>query len=785
MENTFLNEEQFKDIFNSHIKIETYPKTIESLFSSRKLNRINYKPYYQRNYVWDDSKATYFIESILLGTEIPPLIFFKDGQQTEVIDGRQRFETIKRFLNGDFGLAKNGLTALYDLAKKDMRALQQESPHIHQAFLDAKVRIIEFELVNNPPSNPIVIDKLKKEIFARYNTGITPLTRSAIDNAFYDSDGLSSFFKSKLRKDESLRVDISSLFLRQVGDNDPEIETLMQFIRKSFVLFRFPIKYYASGKARTELVEKFYEHVYGSNENPEEIFRNFSSKVKLVNVVRQKMMEKKSTILPNRLFWECLLWAINVLEQEKISCDALTSDDLISHLVRLYENDPAAFDSTQSHYYLKILKRFNQFASFLEERFEAPILPYVMGDAEWKERVDEVRTVEIDAKTELEKLETLRITKPDPSRNSVEDIHRAMSRLRFLVRPSYQRSEVVNLMKASAIIESILLGIMLPAIFIYKRKDGISEVIDGQQRILTILGFVGEQYLDENRTLCYSKNNRFKLKDLRILKHLNGKGFADLDSELKDKIWEFELLVVEIEERLNPQFNPVDLFIRLNDKPYPIREHSFEMWNSWVDKDIIDLIKKIFNERKEWFYVQNVNREQFRDRMGNEELLTILAYFDYQLGQDKQISHFLDIHQKGERINARVKQKKNVTALLNEATEKAEVKAHFLFSINNVADFLDKIVILLDSRQGNQTDIKGKLDNLLASGSKRTYYQRTFQDIYILWSILNSFSPEILTLPETYVKVESLFRYMKKIPTDMIDNNLGLKHFVQRLYEIT
>ena len=62
-----------------------------------------------------------------------------------------------------------------------------------------------------------------------------------------------------------------------------------------------------------------------------------------------------------------------------------------------------------------------------------------------------------------------------------------MGKNRFMIRPSYQRSEVINLSKASAIIESILLGIPLPAIFIYKKTNGISEVIDGQQRLLTII----------------------------------------------------------------------------------------------------------------------------------------------------------------------------------------------------------------------------------------------------------------------------------------------------------
>ena len=46
--------------------------------------------------------------------------------------------------------------------------------------------------------------KVKKEIFGRYNSGITPLKKSEIDNAVYDNDDLSNIFKSELKKDSVL-----------------------------------------------------------------------------------------------------------------------------------------------------------------------------------------------------------------------------------------------------------------------------------------------------------------------------------------------------------------------------------------------------------------------------------------------------------------------------------------------------------------------------------------------------------------------------------------------------
>ena len=96
---------ELNEIFENLIKIEPKVVSIETLFNNEDtLNNTKYDPDYQRNYVWDDEKATYFIESILLGTEIPPIIYFRNGDNIEIIDGRQRYQTILRFLNNQFKL---------------------------------------------------------------------------------------------------------------------------------------------------------------------------------------------------------------------------------------------------------------------------------------------------------------------------------------------------------------------------------------------------------------------------------------------------------------------------------------------------------------------------------------------------------------------------------------------------------------------------------------------------------------------------------------------------------
>ena len=100
-----------RDALDKHLNARSLSKSISTLLESKR-KTIDFSPYYQRNYVWDNHKATFFVESILLGIEVPPLIMFipaNNKKKYEVIDGRQRFETLKRFFEGDFKLTKKGL----------------------------------------------------------------------------------------------------------------------------------------------------------------------------------------------------------------------------------------------------------------------------------------------------------------------------------------------------------------------------------------------------------------------------------------------------------------------------------------------------------------------------------------------------------------------------------------------------------------------------------------------------------------------------------------------------
>lgn len=59
------------------------------------------------------------------------------------------------------------------------------------------------------------------------------------------------------------------------------------------------------------------------------------------------------------------------------------------------------------------------------------------------------------------------------------------------IRPEFQRFIRWSTRQKSRLIESILLGIPLPSIFVLERQDSVWELIDGLQRMSTILHFMG------------------------------------------------------------------------------------------------------------------------------------------------------------------------------------------------------------------------------------------------------------------------------------------------------
>lgn len=722
-----MSETILKDIFEQRIKIESKVRSILSLFfNPTTVDKTDYKPPYQRNYVWDDEKATYFIESIFLGTEIPPLIYYCKNGKNEIIDGRQRYETILRFIDGRLKLKKSGFTKLGSQSIGLVgRSFEDLSPANKSLFEDTKIRIIEFSFYSNNIAR-YEEELVKKEIFQRYNSGITPLKSSEIESALYYYDNLNDCIKAHLNTDFGEKLRYVLLF-----DNDKK-DLMLKKVREILVLPQIPVKYYAIKKQA--IIQKFFNYL-SENSDDETIAQIYSDFAATTDLVYDMILElEKNGVERNRLISECLFWAISVIRINHGILAVSESDKkaIADHIM----HNIAIFKTTRSSFYNEIKSRYEIVAGAFGQLYNVDFSIYLSTNHSFK---DTKKAIDSSMHNDdAISFDDMRINKPEPSSSGIVDIISQMKRGRFLIRPVYQRAEVINKKKSSAIIESLLLGIKLPPIFIFKRNDGVSEVIDGQQRLLSILGYMGEKYTDAEGYECNSLKNNFAL-DLKegILKSYSGKKYSALSINDKEKLQNSDIWIVEISERINPKFEPIDFFLRLNNKPYPIKKHSFEMWNSYVDRNIINCAKLVADKRKPWFFLRKGNK-----RMENEEIIMILAYLEYfkkNENSDPFSIKNLDIYRLGSRINCRVKSKKEITALIERSDRKDDIIA----AINQLDfGFISKLHNLLNPDGNLPHSVVAKaLDDLVYS--KKSI--RTQQNLYVLWLALSH-------IPDSFIR---------------------------------
>ena len=68
-------------------------------------------------------------------------------------------------------------------------------------------------------------------------------------------------------------------------------------------------------------------------------------------------------------------------------------------------------------------------------------------------------------------------------------------------------------------IESVLLGIPIPPIFVAEDENGVWELVDGLQRVSTIISFFGD--LDESLlTVCFDDSLEENLMLIHCLKNM-------------------------------------------------------------------------------------------------------------------------------------------------------------------------------------------------------------------------------------------------------------------------
>ncbi|WP_457279133.1 DUF262 domain-containing protein [Polaromonas sp. P5_D5] len=195
--------------------------------------------------------------------------------------------------------------------------------------------------------------------------------------------------------------------------------------------------------------------------------------------------------------------------------------------------------------------------------------------------------------------------------------------------PAYQRQFVWNAPRQSKFVESVMLGLPIPYIFIsnlpkeISEDEGRAEIVDGSQRIRTLAAFV---------------NDELKLVELEKLDQLNGFRFSDLDLSRQRKFNRQPVRVIELSDKADEQSRR-DIFERINTGSDELRD--MEKRKGIYTGPFYDFIKDCAS-REDFKAVCPVSYSKQRREESEELVLRYFAYSDTYLDFRHDVSKFLN-----------------------------------------------------------------------------------------------------------------------------------------------
>ncbi len=179
--------------------------------------------------------------------------------------------------------------------------------------------------------------------------------------------------------------------------------------------------------------------------------------------------------------------------------------------------------------------------------------------------------------------------------------------------PDFQRESVWNQKQKSELIESIIMGIPLPLIYVKEDENGAFIIVDGRQRLSALFDFM---------------NDQFALKSLPILRAIKNEKFSELAQKQQNKIEECQLSLHVIKTPTKDRVT-FDLFDRVNRGG--TRLNNQEMRNAIYQGNATKLLKKLSASESFKKATENsIDTKRMKDRY---LILRFLAFYLWREGK--------------------------------------------------------------------------------------------------------------------------------------------------------
>ncbi|MDH0435757.1 DUF262 domain-containing protein [Aeromonas caviae] len=274
---------------------------------------IDTSPGYQRRLRWTNKKRSLLIESFLLNIPVPPIFLFeRDYGEYEVIDGRQRIETIHAFFSNEFPL--NSLEYWSELNNKRFTEL----PVVLQRGL-LRRSISAIVLLAETDKGAHELD-VRRVLFDRLNTGGIKLNPQELRNALYP--GTLNALLIKLARTEHFTATWNIPKYKKNEENEPSEELLKNSLFSTMADAELVLRFFAlqdafiSGKTGSlrRILDRYMELNKDIDESEQQIMQSsFIDSIKrLYMVFDGEPFKLPKTRRPSRPLYDALMIALSI-----------------------------------------------------------------------------------------------------------------------------------------------------------------------------------------------------------------------------------------------------------------------------------------------------------------------------------------------------------------------------------------------------------------------------------------------------------------------------------------
>ncbi len=193
----------------------------------------------------------------------------------------------------------------------------------------------------------------------------------------------------------------------------------------------------------------------------------------------------------------------------------------------------------------------------------------------------------------------------------------------IIMKPDYQREYRSSIEEESSLIESILVGIPIPPVFLCStRIKGAQSlnVVDGQHRLFAFYRF---------------RKGKFALNNLCLLQKLDGLTFAELPEELQEKIVTHKLSTYVFRDFPGKKFE-LEIFNRYNKGTKTLTQQEIRnaVYSSPHNEYIGKFVKKLYESNEPLKDVYNVTKDRYLKKKVHEGIFSILYVLEFGINEE-------------------------------------------------------------------------------------------------------------------------------------------------------